>query len=68
MSNIVVGWYVGHGIDTSGRFDTGTTWNGLTEAQLMLPIVQAGVTALRACGVTVYTDATIANKIVITKG
>ena len=51
-----VGIYCGHGKSTDGSFDPGTTYNGKTEAALMLPITKAAVKHLRASGVTVYTD------------
>lgn len=50
------GIYCGHGKSTDGSFDPGTTYNGKTEAKMMLPITQAAVKHLRASGVTVYTD------------
>ncbi len=46
----------GHGTDIAGRWDTGCTYNGMTEADLMFPITKQMVKALRASGVTVYTD------------
>ena len=51
-----VGIYCGHGKSTDGSWDPGTTYNGKTEAALMLPITKAVVKHLRASGVTVYTD------------
>lgn len=47
---------IGHGIQTDGSWDCGTTWNGDTEAQLMKPIVGEAVAILREKGVAVYTD------------
>lgn len=51
-----VGIYCGHGKSTDGSFDPGTTYNGKTEAALMMPITQYAVKHLRASGLTVYTD------------
>ena len=47
----------GHGIDASGKWDTGCTWQGDEEAKLMIPITQAMTDYLRDQGVYVYTDA-----------
>lgn len=47
----------GHGIDSSGKWDTGCSWNGEQEAELMIPITQAMTDYLKARGVDVYTDA-----------
>lgn len=52
-----VGLYCGHGVSTDGSWDAGCTYQGETEANLMLPITRAAVKYLRAAGVTVYTDA-----------
>jgi len=52
----------GHGTDSKGVWDTGTTYltadgQNLTEADLMLPITKAMVAYMRQADVTVYTDA-----------
>ena len=47
---------IGHGIQTDGTFDSGTTWNGYTEAELMKPIVGAALPILEQYGVDVHTD------------
>ena len=52
-----VGLYCGHGVCTDGSWDSGCTYQGETEANLMLPITRSAVKYLRAAGVTVYTDA-----------
>ena len=51
-----VGVYVGHGTDLSGRFDSGCTYKGYTEAGLMKPITGSCVQYLRGSGVEVVTD------------
>lgn len=48
--------YCGHGKSQNGSFDPGTTYNGKTEAALMLPITQKAAYYLKANGITVYTD------------
>ena len=48
---------VGHGTQLNGIWDSGTTYGGYTEADLMLPIVQAAVKLLRKSGIRVLTDA-----------
>ena len=52
------GVYCGHGKSQNGSWDPGTTYNGKTEAALMLPITQKAVYYLRAQSGTgkVYTD------------
>lgn len=47
----------GHGKSKNGSWDAGTTWNGYTEAGLMLPITKSAVKYLRSWGVTVISDA-----------
>lgn len=47
----------GHGKSANGSWDPGTTWNGYTEANLMLPITKAAVKYLRSYGVEVISDA-----------
>lgn len=47
----------GHGIDENGDWDTGCTWNGDEEAELMIPIAKATAQYLKDNGVLVYTDA-----------
>ena len=51
----------GHGTDSLGHWDTGTTYKGMTEAGLMLPITKAAVKYLRDAGIWVYTDADTGN-------
>lgn len=55
MSKIAV--MCGHGTQTNGKWDCGTTYAGYTEAGLMLPITKAAVKYLRASGLTVISDA-----------
>lgn len=55
--------YIGHGKSTDDSWDPGTTWNGLTEAGLMLPIGQAAARSLETSGVEVLTDAFSGNNI-----
>lgn len=50
------GIYCGHGKSTDGSFDPGCTYDGMTEASLMLPITKAFVKYARYSGITVYTD------------
>lgn len=47
---------IGHGVQTDGTWDSGTTWNGYTEAELMKPIVGAALPILKQYGVDVHTD------------
>ncbi|WP_418583397.1 peptidoglycan-binding protein [Holdemanella porci] len=47
---------IGHGVQTDGTWDSGTAWNGYTEAELMKPIVGAAIPILEAHGVDVHTD------------
>ncbi len=47
----------GHGRGLDGVWDPGCTYNGYTEAGLMLPITKQMVAAMRRSGVYVYTDA-----------
>ena len=51
-----VGIYIGHGTNTAGGWDAGTTYKGYTEAALMKPIVGACVAYLRGSGLKVVTD------------
>ena len=46
----------GHGTQTNGVWDSGTTYAGYSEAALMLPITKAAVKYLRSYGVTVISD------------
>ena len=55
MSKIAV--MCGHGTQTNGKWDSGTTYAGYNEAALMLPITKAAVKYLRASGLTVISDA-----------
>ena len=55
MSKIAV--MCGHGTQTNGKWDCGTTYAGYSEAALMLPITKAAVKYLRASGITVISDA-----------
>ena len=55
MSKIAV--MCGHGTQTNGKWDCGTTYAGYNEAALMLPITKAAVKYLRASGVKVISDA-----------
>lgn len=55
MSKVAV--MCGHGTQTNGKWDCGTTYAGYNEAALMLPITKAAVKYLRASGVTVISDA-----------
>lgn len=48
---------VGHGTQTNGVWDSGCTYNGYTEADLMLAIVKVAVKMLRKSGVRVISDA-----------
>lgn len=56
-TKIKVGIYVGHGKSTDGSWDPGCTYNGKTEAGLMLPIVKAFVKHARFNNFEVFTDA-----------
>lgn len=58
----------GHGTDAVGKWDTGCTYEDMTEADLMLPITQDFVRYTRASGIYVYTDADNGNKMNIIKG
>lgn len=51
----------GHGKSRDGSWDPGTTYNGYTEAKLMLPITKAAVKYLRSSGITVLSDSDTAN-------
>lgn len=51
----------GHGKSADGTWDSGCTYNGYTEAGLMLPITKAAVKYLRGSGVTVISDADTKN-------
>ena len=55
MSKVAV--MCGHGTQTNGKWDCGTTYAGYNEAALMLPITKSAVKYLRASGVTVISDA-----------
>lgn len=55
MSKVAV--MCGHGTQTNGKWDCGTTYAGYSEAALMLPITKAAVKYLRASGLTVISDA-----------
>ena len=56
-TKIKVGAYVGHGKSTDGSWDPGCTYNGKTEAALMLPIVKSFVEHARYNNFKVFTDA-----------
>jgi N-acetylmuramoyl-L-alanine amidase len=56
MSKKVVGLYIGHGDSTDGSKDSGCTYKGYTEAELMKPITGACVAYLKGSGVKVITD------------
>lgn len=47
----------GHGKSVDGSWDSGCSYNGFTEANLMLPITKAAVKYLRSYGVKVISDA-----------
>lgn len=51
----------GHGTSTDGSWDSGCTYNGYTEAGLMLKITKAAVKYLRASGIKVISDADSGN-------
>ena len=53
----------GHGTNEKGYWDPGTTYNGMQEAKLMLPITEDFVAYMRKSGVYVYTDADGGNKL-----
>lgn len=57
----------GHGTQTNGVWDSGTSYEGYTEAALMLPITKAAVKQLRANGLTVISDADTNNNKNMTK-
>lgn len=58
-----LGIYNGHGMQTNGVFDPGTTYKGRKEEEICEPITQAAVKDLRRLGFTVFTDAFNGNKI-----
>ena len=47
---------VGHGVQTDGTWDSGCTYNGITEAELAKGIVGYAIPVLRAHGADVHTD------------
>lgn len=51
------GVYCGHGVQTNGVWDSGTTWNGYTEAELCMRVTKSCVKWLENSGVKVITDA-----------
>ena len=55
-SDFTIGSYAGHGKSTDGSWDAGCTYNGYTEAELVLPITKAVNAALKRCGFNVVTD------------
>lgn len=59
MSKIYIA--CGHGTMLDGTWDSGCSYDGYTEAALMLPITKVAVKLLREKGVTVYTDADSGN-------
>ena len=63
MSDYIVALFVGHGKSTDGSWDPGCTYNGYTEAALMLPITQHAVRHLEYNKITVLTDAFDANNL-----
>jgi N-acetylmuramoyl-L-alanine amidase len=52
-----VGVYCGHGKSNNGSWDSGTVYNGKTEAELMLPITKKLVEHLKYNDFEVFTDA-----------
>lgn len=52
------GIYIGHGISSDGSYDSGTTYNGYTEADLMKPITLSCIKYLKKSGFkNIVTDA-----------
>ena len=51
----------GHGVQNTGTWDPGTTYQGKTEAALMMPITKAFVKYARSSGIKVYSDADTGN-------
>ena len=56
-SDFTLAIFAGHGKSTDGSWDPGCTYKSYTEAELVLPITKAAVTALRRCGFKIITDA-----------
>lgn len=61
-ANYTVAIYAGHGKSTDGTWDAGCVYKNYTEAELVLPITNSAVVALKRCGFNVLTDSS-ANKI-----
>lgn len=55
--DFLLGIYAGHGKSTDGSWDPGCVYKDYTEAELVLAITKAVVSALRRCGFKVITDA-----------
>lgn len=51
----------GHGVQSNGTWDPGTTYKGKTEAELMMPITKAFVKYARSSGIKVYSDSDSGN-------
>lgn len=51
-----VALFVGHGIQTSGKYDSGCIYGKYTEAGLMVPIAKYAVYYLKKSGIEVITD------------
>ncbi len=51
----------GHGKQSNGTWDPGTTYQGKTEAALMMPITKAFVKYARSSGIKVYSDSDSGN-------
>lgn len=57
-AKIPIGFYIGHGISIDGSKDPGVTYGKYTEADLVKPVIVAGIKYLKKCGFTqIYTDA-----------
>lgn len=58
----------GHGKSNDGSWDCGCTYNGMTEAGLMLPITKAAVKYLRYSGFNVLSDSDNGNNLNVIQG
>lgn len=57
-AKLPIGFYIGHGISLDGSKDPGVTYGKYTEADLVKPVIVAGIKHLKRCGFTkIYTDA-----------
>lgn len=57
-AKLPIGFYIGHGISVDGSKDPGVTYGKYTEADLVKPVIVAGIKHLKRCGFTkIYTDA-----------